>query len=314
MLAVRRHGVIEAVNSPPTLERRGASRTPFRRRRRPAERISALGVAFDLVRPEEVMHYISEAVASGTPSRIANHNAHSIYLTKRQPEFAAFFEDADLIEVDSTPLIFFTRLLGLHSRPMHRCTYLDWRDHFWSVATRQQWRVFYLGGAPKVAEEAALRLGRRYPGVTFGTRDGFFNADLGSDDNKAVVEEITAFQPDVLFVGMGMPRQEIWIHRHQAQLPPTVILSVGAAFDYEAGIQCPAPRWMGRAGVEWLFRLVGDPIRLFSRYCVEPWFLIGPAGADIVQAVFTQKRQAIDAPPQGDAQKVEEQKVLPRTS
>ena len=244
----------------------------------------ALGVDVDLVRPEEVMHHIGQAVLSRTPSRIANHNAHSIYLTKKNPQFAAFFERADLIEVDSTPLIFFTRILGLHSRRFHRCTYLDWRDHFWSVAARKHWRVFYLGGAPGVAEEAARRLGARYPGAEIAVRNGFFDMSPGSEENASVVQQIAEFEPHILFVGMGMPRQEIWIDRNQDLLPPTVALSVGAAFDYEAGVQTPAPRWMGRLGVEWLFRLVGDPRRLFARYCVEPWWLIVPALGDVLVA------------------------------
>jgi N-acetylglucosaminyldiphosphoundecaprenol N-acetyl-beta-D-mannosaminyltransferase len=226
------------------------------------------------------MHHIARAVAAGERWSIANHNAHSIYLTKKNPELAAFFETSNLIEVDSAPLLFFTRMLGLHSRPLHRCTYLDWRDHFWSVADRNNWRVFYLGGEPGVAEEAAQRLSARYQGVEILTRDGFFDTTPGSAGNEAVIAQITDARPHILFVGMGMPRQEIWIYRNQHLLPPSVILSVGAAFDYEAGVQRPAPRWMGRIGMEWLFRLVGDPQRLFVRYCIEPWWLIGPALSD----------------------------------
>ena len=81
-----------------------------------------------------------------------------------------------------------------------------------------------------------------------------------------------------------MPRQELWIVQNLAALPDAVILPVGAAFDYEAGAQKAAPRWMGPLGLEWLFRLAADPRRLFVRYCVEPWFLIGPALADLKAA------------------------------
>lgn len=279
----------------PIKQRRRKPRTPFRTVRRPTERISTLGVEVDLVRPEEVMQLITEAVSQNQRCRLANHNAHSIYLTKKNLEFAAFFKSADLIEVDSTPLIFFTRLLGLHSRPMHRCTYLDWRDHFWSVASRKKWRVFYLGGAPGVPEAAAASLSARYPGVQISTRNGFFDAAPGSMENQHVLQEIEQAKPQVLFVGMGMPRQEIWIHQNQHRLPPMVVLSVGAAFDYEAGTQEPAPRWMGRIGVEWLFRLIGDPRRLFYRYCVEPWWLVGPAVNDVRAAISN--RRAFRAPP-----------------
>ena len=84
---------------------------------------------------------------------------------------------------------------------------------------------------------------------------------------------------------MGMPRQEVWLLRNRHRLPPCVVFSVGAAFDYEAGVQIAAPRWIGRVGLEWLFRLAIDPRRLFYRYCVESWFLLGPAGRDIATAL-----------------------------
>jgi N-acetylglucosaminyldiphosphoundecaprenol N-acetyl-beta-D-mannosaminyltransferase len=80
---------------------------------------------------------------------------------------------------------------------------------------------------------------------------------------------------------MGMPRQELWTLAVFDDLPDCVIFSVGAAFDYEAGTQRPAPRWMGRAGVEWAYRLVQDPRRLFRRYCVEPWTLVPLAVSDL---------------------------------
>jgi N-acetylglucosaminyldiphosphoundecaprenol N-acetyl-beta-D-mannosaminyltransferase len=92
-----------------------------------------------------------------------------------------------------------------------------------------------------------------------------------------VVEAINAYRPDIVLVGMGMPRQEIWVLENQAKLGPCVTFTVGGAFDYEAGVQRPSPRWMGQVGMEWLFRLMVDPQRLFTRYCVEPWHLLGPA-------------------------------------
>ena len=243
-----------------------------------------LGQTIDLVRPEEVLHHIARWIDEGAKTVVANHNLHSLYLVRRDPDMVRFYERAALVELDSTPLVHFARLLGLQSRPFHRCTYLDWRDHFWSLANRNGWRVFYVGGAPGVAAEAARRLNQSYPGAVIGTIDGYFDATQGSDENDLALAAVNAFQPDVLFVGMGMPRQEAWITRNYDTLPDAVILSVGAAFDYEAGAQKAAPRWMGRAGLEWLFRLVVDPKRLFVRYCVEPWFLIGPALADLKAA------------------------------
>lgn len=270
--------------TPDTTERRARPRAPFRQNRRAHERVTILGQPMDLVKPEEVLHHIQQAVRQGAKSLIANHNLHSLYLMQKQPELVAFYDRADLIEVDSTPLLAFSRALGLHSRGFHRCTYLDWRDHFWSVANREGWRVLSVGGAPGVSDEAARRLKLRYPDADIAVHHGFFDARPGSSENAAVLDRITAFQPHILFVGMGMPRQELWIADNFERLPDCVILSVGAAFDYEAGVQSAAPRWMGRAGIEWAYRLVHDPKRLFVRYCVEPWTLLPLALRDILKA------------------------------
>ena len=262
-------------------DRRRIARSLFRAQRRPEETVTLLGEPVDLVRPEEVMHHVERWVRAGRKSIVANHNLHSLYLIRRDPGLRRFYQRADLTQLDSTPLVWFARLLGLSSRPFHRCTYLDWRDHFWSLANREGWRVMYVGGAPGVAERAAQRLDARAPGATIAFHHGYFDANPGSADNARVVAAVNAFQPNILFVGMGMPRQEAWIADNIANLPCAVILSVGAAFDYEAGVQKAAPRWMGRIGLEWLFRLVVDPKRLFTRYCVEPWSLLGPALADL---------------------------------
>ena len=248
-----------------------------------APRVELLGGAMDLVTPDQVLARIAQAAAGGPRVLIANHNLHSLYLLGREPQMAAFYARADLIEIDSRPAIAWGRLLGLPLRGVHRCTYLDWREAFWRLADEKRWRVFYLGGAPGVAEDAARRLKARWPGAEIAVRHGFFERPAGSPEDAAVVAEINAFRPEVLLVGMGMPVQEAWILRHYDTLDAAAVLPVGAAFDYEAGAQRAAPRMMGRLGLEWLFRLLSDPRRLFRRYLVEPWSLIRPAIKDLVR-------------------------------
>lgn len=264
-----------------TPERRGAVRRPFRKARRDDERVRLLGQTVDLVRPEEVLHQIETWVAAGRKAIVANHNLNSLALLQKEPRLQEFYDRADLVEVDSTPLIHFARLLGLKGRAFHRCTYLDWRDHFWSLANRNGWRVMYVGGAPDVVERARGRLAYEYQNADIRVRDGFFVATPGARDNAVVVDQVRAFAPHILFVGMGMPRQELWILDNLDALPDCVIFNVGAAFDYEAGEQKAAPRWMGRMGIEWLFRLVHDPRRLARRYLIEPWSLSGLIAADL---------------------------------
>ena len=248
-----------------------------------APRVELLGGAMDLVTPDEVLGRVAAAAGGGPRVLIANHNLHSLSLCRRDPQMAALYARADLIQVDSRPAIAWGRLLGLPMTVGHRCTYLDWREAFWRLADQNRWRVFYLGGAPGVAAEAARRLNQRWPGAQIATHDGFFDRAPGSPDDAAVVAEIDAFAPQVLLVGMGMPLQEAWISRHYDELNAAAVLPVGAAFDYEAGVQRAAPRVLGRLGLEWLYRLAADPRRLFHRYLVEPWTLLGPAAGDLAR-------------------------------
>ena len=258
---------------------------PFAAPQQP-QRVELLGGAMDLVSPDQVLARIAAAAAGGPRVLIANHNLHSLYLLRRDAEMAAFYARADLIEADSRPAIAWGRLLGLPLSGAHRCTYLDWREAFWRLADQLHWRVFYLGGAPDVAEEAARRLTARWPGAEIAVSHGFFDRTAGSAEDAAVIARINAFHPQVLLVGMGMPVQEAWILRNYDALNAAAVLPVGAAFDYEAGAQRAAPRVLGRLGLEWLFRLLSDPRRLFRRYLVEPWSLAGPALRDLARYRF----------------------------
>lgn len=262
-----------------------ASARPFRKSRRADERVRIMGAEMDLVRPEEMLHFTARKIAAGEAAIVANHNLHSLYLVRRDLELRAFYAISDMIEVDSIPILMWARLSRRVARRFHRCTYLDWRDLFWSTAKERGWRVYYLGAAPGVAERAAERLSAEWPGLTLAVRDGYFDLAAESPDSVAIRAEIDAFAPDVIMVGMGMPRQEAWVVRNHGRIKPCAIFTVGAAFDYEAGVQRAAPRWMGRLGVEWLFRLAVDPARLFRRYCIEPWSLIPAAMRELVSGM-----------------------------
>ena len=121
-----------------------------------------------------------------------------------------------------------------------------------------------------MAARAAERLKERYPQLVIQTRHGYFSPE----ENDAVLEEIADFQPNVLMVGMGMPRQEHWVLDNLERIQANAILTAGACFDYIAGAIPTPPRWMGRMGLEWLYRLLTEPRRLWRRYLVEPWFLL----------------------------------------
>ena len=245
-----------------------------------APRVRLLGGAVDAITPAALMDFVGACIAQGRRAIVANHNLHSLYLVRRDAEMAGLYAIADRVQADSTPMIAWGRLLGRPIRRAHRATYLDWREDFWRRAAENGWRVFYLGGAPGVAERGAQAVRARWPGVMVEARDGYFDMD-DPVQAGAVRARIADWRPAVVLVGMGMPRQERWIARNQRSLPPCVLFSIGAAFDYEAGVIPTAPRWTGRVGLEWLYRFVTEPRRLFTRYFVEPWSLIGPALGDL---------------------------------
>jgi N-acetylglucosaminyldiphosphoundecaprenol N-acetyl-beta-D-mannosaminyltransferase len=247
----------------------------------PFERITLVGEQVDLASPADILTFTGRAVGAGRKALVANHNSHSLYLLARRPEMRAIYDQADVIMIDSMPMIAWGRLIGRPVKTAYRSTYTDWREDFWRIASANRWRVFYLGGAEGVGEAARDRLLARWPGAVIGVRHGYFDATAGSTENARVIDEINAFRPDVLLVGMGMPRQEEWIGRNYAALDRGVVFAIGAAFDYEAGVQPMPPLWTGRMGLQWAYRLCKDPRRLAVRYLVEPWTLLDGMARDL---------------------------------
>ena len=228
--------------------------------------------------------YVSRRIRSGHSTIVANHNLNSLQLVRSDREMQDFYEMADLVELDSLPMIFWGKLMGHPVRRFHRCTYLDWRETFWRTAVQENWRVFYLGALPGVADKGADVVRIRHPGAEIAVRHGYFDMTPDSAEAAEVLAEIQAFAPHVVLVGMGMPRQEVWVARHAEHLPGCALFTVGAAFDYEAGVQRPAPRWMGYCGFEWLYRLLRDPRRLARRYLFESFCVLPAMLADLRRA------------------------------
>jgi len=244
-------------------------------------RIQLLGIEVDALTADELSDIVSGSVYLGKHRIIANHNLHSLYLYHHDSDLRTFFAVAHKIHIDGMPLVHLARLFGFPVLPEHRVTYLDWLPQLIEIGERQDWRFFYLGGKPGVAEEAARRLRAAHPALQLATHHGYF----GSVDHvgEAVLEALAHYKPNVLMVGMGMPLQERWILQNLDRLNVDVVLTAGACFDYIAGASSMPPRWMGRAGLEWLFRLATEPRRLSKRYLLEPWYVLALVLAYLVR-------------------------------
>jgi N-acetylglucosaminyldiphosphoundecaprenol N-acetyl-beta-D-mannosaminyltransferase len=237
----------------------------------PATLVAVLGVRVHALSQEALTARVAELVRSGRQAVVAHHNLHSAALCRRDMRLRAFYRDADVVHADGMALVVAARLLGRPLRRAHRTTYADWIGPLIAAAARERWRVFVLGGSPGVSARAAERLRALHPALAIESADGYFEPA----GTPLVVEKIRAFAPHLLFVGMGMPRQELWIREWQEELPACVVLPCGACFDYVAGVVPTPPRILGRTGLEWLYRLAREPRRLWRRYLVEPWSLVG---------------------------------------
>jgi N-acetylglucosaminyldiphosphoundecaprenol N-acetyl-beta-D-mannosaminyltransferase len=229
----------------------------------------------DALSNAEMVRLMADTIVAGKSYVIGNHNMHSLYMWHREPKMREFFASADCVYIDGMALILLGRMVGLPLKRRHRASLLDFLPSFAAEAATNEWRIFSLGSKPGVGEKAAERLRQQFPGLQIRTHHGHFDAAKSSRENQAVLAEINAYAPHLLMVGMGMPRQELWILENRADLTANVITSTGATMDYIAGIKSPAPRWLGQLYLEWFYRLITEPARLSGRYLVEPWFVIG---------------------------------------
>lgn len=232
---------------------------------------------------DELIQYIAMAISKQERWIIANHNLHSIYLFQLDQKMREFYKRAYIIHIDGMPLIYWGRILGYPLRHDQRVTYVDLIHPLIASAAREGWRIYYLGGKPTVAALAAEKLRCQYPKLQIATHHGYFQPE----QHRAILQDISMFKPHILMVGMGMPRQEHWIIDHIDDLTANAILTAGACFDYIAGVIPTPPRWIGKIGLEWLYRLLSEPRRLSKRYLIEPWYLLPLAVADLRKIYFS---------------------------
>ncbi len=198
-------------------------------------------------------------------------NAHVVNQSRTTPGLTQALRHADLVYCDGYGVRLAARALGL---PVpHRMTGADWIWGLAALCELSHQPVYLLGSEPPIAQEAAARLRASYPKLeVVGAHHGFFGLD--SPQNERVIEHINFHAPSIVLVGMGTPKQELWVDRYADQLNGAVVWTVGALFDYVSGHIPRAPRWLADNGLEWIFRLAIEPTRMWRRYLIgNPIFL-----------------------------------------
>ncbi|MDE3101425.1 MAG: WecB/TagA/CpsF family glycosyltransferase [Chloroflexota bacterium] len=198
-------------------------------------------------------------------ARLAIHfcTVHSIVESERNAAVRAAYERASVIAPDGMPLVWVLRRRGL---PVERVCGPDFMPALLDRGRALGYRHYLYGGAPGVAEVLRTRMRERYPGVEIVGCDSPPFRALSEVEDRAAVARMNAARPDCVWVGLGAPKQDLWVEDHRAALDAPVVLAVGAAFDFHSGARRRAPRWMQRAGLEWAYRLASEPGRLAARY------------------------------------------------
>jgi N-acetylglucosaminyldiphosphoundecaprenol N-acetyl-beta-D-mannosaminyltransferase len=236
------------------------------------QRSRIFDIPVDLGQPAELIRRITGWVGSGRPARRVMYlNAHVLNQSRANPALREALEQADLVYCDGYGVRLAAK--ALDAEIPHRMTGADWIYGLAALCELGGQSVYLLGAEPGVTAEAARRLDRWYPRLRIaGTHHGYF--DIGSAHDDRVVEDINARKPDIVLVGMGTPKQELWVAHNAAHLETDVVWTVGALFDYVSGRVPRAPRWLADNGLEWIFRLAIEPQRMWRRYLLgNPVFI-----------------------------------------
>ncbi|MGE3313757.1 MAG: WecB/TagA/CpsF family glycosyltransferase [Planctomycetaceae bacterium] len=213
----------------------------------------------------EVLRWV-RSPENSTCRYVVTPNVNHAVLFQKHAGLCRAYESADLVLADGAPLVFASRLLG-KGLP-ERVAGSDLVPALFSAASPDdKLRVFLLGGAPGVPAKAAENTEARWPGVeVVGTYSPPFGFENDEAENQEILRRISEVRPDVLVVGFGAPKQELWVHKHREQIDAKAALCVGATIDFLAGNKPRAPKWMRHSGLEWVHRIVTEPRRLIGRY------------------------------------------------
>jgi N-acetylglucosaminyldiphosphoundecaprenol N-acetyl-beta-D-mannosaminyltransferase len=232
---------------------------------------SILGAQLNPVSVDDLHSYISEVIERKERALILHLNVHCVNLCQKHRWLKDFVNQAQMVFCDGDGVRWAARMLGLHAPP--KITYDRWIWQLTEFADKNGYRFFFLGGKPGVADEAAEKIKLRFPRLQIvGTHHGYFGKE--GLENEQVINKINEAMPDILVLGFGMPVQERWLRDNWKAVEAHIFLTGGAVFDYASGRAKRAPTWMIRLNLEWLYRLMQEPVRLCIRYVWgNPYFM-----------------------------------------
>lgn len=227
-------------------------------------RVDVLGVQVSAINMDQALDVMDHWITTGARQYVCVTGVHGVMESRRDDALRQIHNEAGLVTPDGMPLVWWSRAAGW--RHVGRVYGPDLLLACCERSVTTGYRHFFYGGGEGVAELLARRLQKRFAGlVVAGTCTPPFRP-LTPEEDEDIVRRINDAAPDIVWVGLSTPKQEVWMAEHLGRLNAPVLIGVGAAFDFHAGLKRQAPRWIQHSGLEWLFRLGTEPRRLWKRY------------------------------------------------
>ena len=241
-----------------------------------SERVPFGKIHVDVVTFDGAVDAIVALCRKGAGGTVLTPNVDHVVMAETDAALQAAYDDASLSLVDGKPLVWLAKAMN---RPLPaKISGSDLLRPLIARAAAEGLSCFFLGGKEGIAQKAADLLAAEHPGLKVA---GCFSPPFGFEKDPAedarVVDVVVKARPDLLFVALGAPKQELWMHKHAQALAPAVGLGIGASLDFVAGVVQRAPAWMSDAGLEWVYRLTQEPKRMFERYIVRDSAFVGIA-------------------------------------
>jgi len=240
------------------------------------ERVPFGRIHADIVDFDGALDVIVGLCRSGAGGTVLTPNVDHVVMAEHDDALKAAYDGASLSLTDGKPLVWLARAMG---RPVPaKISGSDLMRPLVARAAKEGLSCFFFGGQDGIADKAAAILKAEYPSlIVAGCHSPPFGFEKDPVTDLAAVDVLRAAKPNLVFVALGAPKQELWMHKHRTDLAPAVTLGIGASLDFIAGLVQRAPAWMSNAGLEWLYRLFQEPKRMYQRYLVRDRAIVGIA-------------------------------------
>lgn len=231
-------------------------------------KVNICNVKIDNISMQDAINIIGGLVEDGGQYYAVAPNVDHIIILQKDSEFRETYDGASLTLPDGIPLLWAARFLGTPLK--ERISGSDLFPELCAFAAERGYKLFFLGGRPDAGSKAADVLRGKHPGIQIvGIYSPPFGFENDAAENRKIIQMISDAKPDILFVGLGAPKQEKWIYKYKDKCHVPVSIGIGVSFEFVSGTVKRAPLWMQRAGLEWLWRLMMEPKRLWRRYLID---------------------------------------------